>query len=343
MADIFAIAERFRADLLKRDRAAAAALTRAYGVAWNRIEQRLDVLTTKIEQARSRDKHITKSWLNEQDRLETLKRQVAEEITAFARIAEQRILDEQAANIERAIEEAEQLVRATMGEGPAGATVAWNRLPTSAVTNLVGYLQNGSPLRDLLDELGADAGQRVEDALIEGVTLGDGPRQIARRAREALSGNLVRALRICRNESLRPHREATYLSYQANRDVVKGWIWHAQLSTRTCAICWAMHGTRHSIDERFASHIVCRCAMIPETLSWAELGFPGIPDTRQNIELGTSAFDRLTAAEQHAILGPNKLKAYHAGKFTLPDLVGIKTDEKWGRSRYERSLAHLTA
>jgi hypothetical protein len=103
-----------------------------------------------------------------------------------------------------------------------------------------------------------------------------------------------------------------------------------------------MHGTRHSIDERFASHIVCRCVMVPETLTWAELGFPGIPDTDLDIELGTVAFDRLSTAEQQSILGPGKYNAYRAGTLTLPDLVGIKNNEKWGRSRYERSLAALT-
>lgn len=273
MSELIETAERFRAELLKRAGAAAAALTRAYITTWRRIEQRLDQLTTQIEQARARGEDVTKSWLYEQDRMETLKRQVAGEIAEFIQFAEQRILAEQQANIEQAVADAEQLVHLALGTTPAGFSVAWNRLPANALAELVGFLQDGSPLRTLLDELGVDAGQRFEQALVEAVTLGENPRQTASRVRDALGGNLTRALRIARQEGIRPYRESTYRSYLNNRRLVGGWIWRAQLSTRTCIVCWRMHGTRHSLDERFASHIACRCAMIPDVVSWDELGY----------------------------------------------------------------------
>lgn len=342
MSELLETAERFRADLLRRDSAAAAALARAYMVTWRRIEQRLDQLTAQIEQARERGEDITKSWLYEQDRLETIKRQIAAEIAEFIQFAEQRILAEQQASIERAVADAEQLVRLALGNTPTGFSVAWNRLPADALAEFVGFLQDGSPLRTLLDELGVDAGQRFEQALIEAVTLGENPRRTTNRVRDALGGNLTRALRIARQEGIRPYRESTYRSYLNNRHLVRGWIWRAQLSTRTCIVCWAMHGTRHSIDERFASHIACRCAMIPDVVSWDELGYPGHPETPLDIQPGIDAFALLDAAEQQAILGPKKYQAYRAKQITLTDLVGIKNSEKWGRSRYERSLAALT-
>jgi len=62
----------------------------------------------------------------------------------------------------------------------------------------------------------------VRDALIAGVGTGQNPRIIARQIRQALRGNLVRALRISRTETLRSYREASHRSYQANDDIMEG-------------------------------------------------------------------------------------------------------------------------
>lgn len=41
------------------------------------------------------------------------------------------------------------------------------------------------------------------------------------------------------------------------------------------------------------------------------------------------------------MLGPGKQKLYAEGKLTLADLVGVKEDAQWGRSRYQRSLRDI--
>ena len=65
-----------------------------------------------------------------------------------------------------------ELALAGLGVPPPGVTVTWARLPREAVTDLVGFLQDGSPLRDLLDELGSEASRAVRDALVAGVATG---------------------------------------------------------------------------------------------------------------------------------------------------------------------------
>jgi hypothetical protein len=147
---------------------------------------------------------------------------VEAEIRRFADYVDIQIRDGQAVAVGVAREHAEQLALAGLGEPPPGVTVTWTRLPRESVTDLVGFLHHGSPLRDLLDELGPEASKTVRDALIAGEGTGQGPRTIARQIRQALGGNLVRAVRIGRTEVLRGCREASHRSYQANDDIMGG-------------------------------------------------------------------------------------------------------------------------
>ena len=86
--------------------------------------------------------------------------------------------------------------------------------------------------------------------------------------KEELAGNLTRALRISRTETLRAYREATHRTYQQNSDVIEGWYWLASLSSsgRTCAARIALHGTFHANDERMKTQVNCRCAQLPAVI-----------------------------------------------------------------------------
>ncbi|MBI4496841.1 MAG: minor capsid protein [Chloroflexi bacterium] len=339
--DVYDLADEFRRQLLQGERAAATELVRAYGQAWQHIRGRLDALAQQIAAARARGEEVSLSWLFQQERLQTLQRQVEAEIRDFSRFAEGRILQEQAQAVQAAQDQSAALMRAGLGPAPEGVTVTLARLPAGAVQDLVGFLQDGSPLRELLDELGPEASTAVRQALITGVATGQGPRQIARQVRQSLGGNLVRALTISRTEVLRSYRESSRRTYEANSDVVSGWVWHSALGTRTCAFCWSMHGSVHPVTERMATHANCRCAEVPRTKSWEDLGFKDIPDTRPDIRPGTELFRELSEAEQLKILGPAKLAAYRAGALKLEDLRGFRRDPRWGPVGFERSLKDI--
>jgi len=181
----------------------------------------------------------------------------------------------------------------------------------------------------------------VRDALGTGAAAGQNPRTITRQIRQALGGNLVRALTIACTEVMRAYRESSRRSYQANSDVVKGWIWHSALGTRTCPACWAMHGTFHRLDEQLDDHPNGRCAMVPVTKTWQELGFKGIPEARRQIETGADLFEKLPDADKEKVLGKAGFQAYKAGKLKLGDFVGRKRSREWGSMRYTRSLRDI--
>ena len=335
---IYDVARRQRTALLRGERAAASEMVRIYGQAWTRIRVQLNALTRAYYEAQAAGEVAPGVWLMQTGRLQLLQQQVEREIARFATTAEAAIRAQQLAAVDASERHAWDLIEAAMGPGPAGVSLTFARLPREALYDLVGFTSNGSPLRALLDKLGPAASRAIRDELLTGLALGQNPRVIARRIREALGGNMVRALRISRTEVMRAWREANHRQFRANSDVVKGWVWHSALSPTTCPACWALHGSIHSLDERCDDHISGKCVALPRTKSWAELGFKGIPDNRPPIVLGTDRFAALSPAEQDAILGKAGGAAYRGGAVKLEDFVARRRSRTWGTMRYARSL-----
>lgn len=325
--DILSRAAQFRGELLRQERRAAAEMVAYYSDAWQRIRGDIEDLLARMEQARSQGQQISLSWLAQLDRMQRLERQIQAEIAGFARFAEQSIVGLQAQAVEAGQAQAEQLT--LLGLKEPEAAVSLSRLPSDAVTDLVGFLQDGSPLRTLLDELPAGAPQIVRKALVSAVALGISPKLVARQIKGELGGNLVRALTISRTEMMRSYRSASLRTYQANSTVVQGWVWTAQMSSRTCAACIALHGTEHELEEAFGSHPRCRCSPIP----WLRR-----EELNPQVERGEEWFAKQDPKTQLAVLGPAKFEAYRAGEIKLSDLVGFERNPKWGPQRWEKSL-----
>lgn len=347
MPDIYTVASQYRAALLRQERAAATELVKAYAEVWQTLKRRIASLADEIAQARQAGQMVNQSWLLQFNRLSSLQRQIETELRRFIAFADPLIAGQQRAAIGLAQSHAEQLLLFNYQNAPADATAAvtglFNRLPVAATQSLIGFAGNGSPLRVLLDALGEDASARVRSTLIEAVALGYGPKRIVSDVRDALGGNLSRALTIARTETIRAYREATHLGYEANRDILTGWVWAAKLDATTCLLCLAMHGSEHKADGRLESHPNCRCVMVPKTRSWAELGFEGIADTSPQIETGEAWFARQDHATQKKILGLEAYRAFRAGHLQLADFIGRKRQSEWGRPYYRRSLSEIAS
>jgi len=360
MKNIYEIAHGFKQERLASERRAATALVNSYGEAWKRIKARLDVLTAKLkierELAEKEGREVKVSWLYREERLQTLKAQTEFEIRHFARNADASITEQQREAVAAAERESYQIVAAQvegaggwgLGAGNAlgppapnsggGAALsvmgAWNRLPAEAMSNLVGTLQDGSPLKELLDQLPLDAGAAIAKALTNGVALGDGPRKIASAVRRSLGGNLVRALCISRTEVLRSYRTASIQSYRENEDVVDGWIWMASLSPRTCAACLAMSGSFHPVSEEFGSHPNCRCSPVPHTRTLGEIADDAETGRRGDGESGRSAASGVSGGKGEGppgppILGGGNAASEFAGVPETRAAVGVPDGKAW--------------
>lgn len=341
-------ARQFRTALLANERAAASEMVRAYGASWQRVNTELRALQAQIDAARAAGLvpdvfqprlpggpvvartpgTFSPSWLYERDRLSSLQRQIEAEMRQFSALATDLTEAGQLQAVRAGIDSSQALLELAT-QNTALATVL-DRLPIEAVQELVGFASDGSPLRALFDALGPEVSAGVRDALATAVATGMGPRETARLVRKQFGMGLARALRIARTEQIRAYREATHQNYLRNADVLEGWIWLSAANRRTCAACWAMHGTFHELKERLDDHPQGRCVMVP-----------AVKGRRPAVPTGESLFRELKEKEQAAIMGQAAHLAWSEGALSLADFVGQRDDPQWGTMRYARSLTEM--
>lgn len=210
------------------------------------------------------------------------------------------------------------------------------RLQGVAAQELMAAFQPQSPVATLFQKLPAVGQAAIRDALVQGIALGVNPRVTARAVRQALGGTAARSLTIARTETMRAYRSGTLQTYQANDDLYDRWIWISGRDKRTCAFCWANHGTEFPLTEPMASHPNCRCSMAPRAAS-------AVPSIRTRVVSGAESFAELSQAQQRQILGPSKFAAYSKGDIALDDLAGWRMNPVWGMTGYERSLSEALA
>jgi hypothetical protein len=185
----------------------------------------------------------------------------------------------------------------------------------------------------LLRPLSVAATREMSAALIRGIALGQNPRiaagRLIRRLEGGFNGGLTRALVIARTEMLDAHRAAAAASHQANHAVVTGWQWLAQMDTRTCPSCWSQSGQIHPLSEPGPlDHQQGRCARLPVTKPWKDLGFD-IDEPASLVPDARTVFDGLSDADRVAIMGPERLALLDSGAIGWGDLTAIRRTTGW--------------
>lgn len=367
---------RWRGDLERLDAAAARTLTGVYGDAWRSTRLELDRVVARIAAAQDAGEQLSPAWLYQQRRLDNTLAALADGMARFADHADATITATQTAaarlGADMAAQTATQATEATLG-----VAAGFETPPVESLRALAGHLADGTPLRPVLDSLGDTAARALTDTLAAGIARGLSPRQMIAEARDALAGDLHRALTIARTETMRAHREAARQTWEAT-GIIRGWVWLCACDPRSCAMCWAMHGREFPIGEPMGTHPNCRCTQVPIAPSWEQLGLrtgtppanlgprPGTPEfealrprerekfrRRQRaaaanptpdlpaplaLQPGADRFDRLTALERRRILGPGRADLYESGDAHLLDFVDARHSDAWGTTRRASSL-----
>jgi hypothetical protein len=332
-------AEQFRRALLAMERQQAVRYVQAYGQIVQELQVMIEALTAELALMEE-----PKAWkVARLARWRSLRAQIVSEIGRFGAFVDTDLQAQISQQVALGLQHAQQMALAGIPEPMAAALRAeWNRLPAEAVLRMMGFLAPGSPLRDsLVKQLGEAVASQVERRLLLGIALGWNPRKIASAISRELGQGLAWALRTARTAQLWAYREANRASYVANSDIVGGWIWHAALDERTCMSCIAMHGTFHKPDEVLNDHHNGRCAMVPVTKTWEELGFKGLPDTRPQVGSGRDWFEDLSAAQQQGYMGGAMWDAWQAGKVDWDQLSAERDDPVYGLMRSMPSLKEL--
>lgn len=337
---IYEMAAQFQRELALSQAAAQDQLLAAWERTYEAVRAEYQALLDGIAQAHADGRPVSPAWLYQEERLANAEAAAQAEVARYAREAQNATL-----SAEDAAVRASARHHAALGEealSQANLAASFVQVNPDNLKHLVGILADGSPLADLFASMARDVAEQARDALLRGIALGKGPAWMARQVAPALDMPRHRAVTIMRTETQRVYREAARETYDANADVLEGWVWTATLTSRTCAACIAMHGTIHPVTEHLDGHPRCRCAMVPRTKSWADLGMdPSLDDRRPQVESGTDWLEAQPIRTQKAILGQGKWAQWKGGQITLDDVVARTHDRDWGTMRRERSLVEI--
>lgn len=239
-------------------------------------------------------------------------------------------------------------IAAQLPAGHAGIIVRWDHLDTGALDAIFERTTQQITVRSW--PLADDITQVMKRELTRGVVVGDNPRTTAQRmtkqAGQRVNWGRNRALNIARTEMLDAARAAQHAQDAANSDVLRGWQWLASLDRRECIACLVMHGTFHPLTEPGPEgHPSCRCARVPVTKSWAELGIPGMEEDPLPVDpaAGKAHFDSLTPDSQAAIMGSaSRLQGYKTGALEWEELAVRKKSKGWRDSYVPRPMPRST-
>lgn len=182
--------------------------------------------------------------------------------------------------------------------------------------------------------LAAEAQASIRQQIVRGVVVGENPRRAAslavRGIEDQWNGGLARARTIASTEMLDAHRLAAQRVEEANSDVLAGWEWLTHADERTCRACISQHGTKHDVDEPGPlGHPRCRCARVPVTKSWEELGFSGMREAKSRTPTREELVESLSEAQQREMLGDDGYAAWKAGRYPIEDWSRRRSVQGW--------------
>lgn len=148
----------------------------------------------------------------------------------------------------------------SVGESLDLLGVKFNQLPLEAIKTMIGFTQDGTPLYTLLNKSYPETILKITNVLVESMALGRNPRVTARLIKEAMNGNLTRALTVARTEQLRSFREASREQMRYS-GVVTGWAWLAEPDA--CPYCLEQNGKEFELNTPMDTHPNCRCGERP--------------------------------------------------------------------------------
>jgi hypothetical protein len=327
MPTVIDFANQFDAALARRDAAALTRIIKTYGEIYKALTDKIDALVLEI-QARGE----TPNSVQRMGRYKELLRQTEDELEDFTAWLKTESGQVAAEAIKMGEFDAARLVGATV-TGKAAVLAGFNRLPAGAIRQVLGFLDPSGPLYKRMKLLPGFTKEQVARAITEAVGLGYNPAKTASMIKDAFGSGLTDALRMTRTVQLYSYREASRASYVVNSDVVDGWTWFAHLmDSRTCLSCIAQHGTHHTNEETLNDHHNGRCSMIPRVK-----GFDS-PVT----QTGEDWFAGKSEAEQRAMMGEARFKAWQDGKFSFAQLSREQPDEVYGPMRSVTPLRDLT-
>lgn len=324
------------------------ALAHMWGVAWNEIAGQLDNAIRDLIVQGADGRWPARSLIYRSERAQRALAAVKASLDALSARADVQITGAAWKIPADAAKWESQIIASQMPEQAGTLAVlssTFHRVDQEALEAIV--KRATGQITALHKPLSIEATKVMKATLIRGVALGDNPNTAARvmlsRMQGGFDGGLTRATVIARTEMLDASRAGSMAQDLANPDVVTGWAWSAEQDERTCISCIEMDGTEFPADEPGPDdHQQGRCARLPITATWADLGFD-IPEPPSVAGDARDWFDAQPQDTQLAIMGPARYDLYQSGQASWGDFSTARQTDGWRDSRVPTSVADLAA
>lgn len=310
----------FRQKVLAMEAESTRLLSETYADALTVLEPRIIALSKQIEEARANGQEPNISWLFQQERYQELRRQLLTLMDQYGVTTKVITTEAQKVIVREALQHAgNTLLSVSGGSGEELATLArgWAAVPDQSIIELVGAIQDGTPVDAVIRSYGTDSVQAVQQALTRGLALGDSA-QMTTQVIRALGVTRARAESLVRTETMRAARSATMAAYEQS-GVVTMVRWSASLSARTCGYCLSRHGKLFPLGTTMATHPACRCSWSPYNPKWSD-----------DWQSGESWLKEQPLTVQQDILGKLGAADFRAGNLQLSDFERTGFDKDWG-------------
>lgn len=314
----------YRDKLTRREDGVLRELSRLWLGVEARIQDELQALTQEIARRREAGEVIAPQIISSLSRYRHFAAQAKREIERYDAAAEPIIAEAQRANLEMGIEAANAALDLSTDQ-------AFTRLHVSAFEAMAGIASDGTPLNRLLRRDFPLAFERMNEALVQGVTLGRGAKQVAADMVEASRIAFERSILIARTEMNRAYRFASTAQYR-DSGVVTGFRRLVYKPT-ACFACLMMDGEYYPVEQELYDHPRGKCGVVPVVIgghapSW---------------ETGKAWFEKLPAEEQRRIMGAGRYELWKGGGVRdLRSMVWMKPNAQWGPAPAIWSLEDLS-
>lgn len=306
-------------------------LVSAWVAAWNEVSP--DLNSALLDMLTSSD-HVSRTQLLRSQRLLQVLALIRDHLDELATQGQARILGDlnQVIDIAGAAQ-ASILDSQLPAQGRHLVDMAqWTKIDPAAIEAIV--KRSTEQITSRFEPLSAEADAAVRRELVRGYAAGTSPRdtaaRIVARTEGRFNGGLNRALAIARTETLDASRAGALAGRMQSADVLAGWSWHCELSSRSCTACISMDGTVFPADAVGPNdHVNGRCTAVPVTLSWSDLGFDGIDEPPSVRQSGSEWFDAQPEDTQRSILGPSRYDAWREGRYPMSSWAETRHNDGW--------------
>jgi SPP1 gp7 family putative phage head morphogenesis protein len=323
--------EQLRARLDAITDAHTRATTRAWVNAWDAVQVDLDAALTQLA-VEAGDGRITRKAVLRSTQLRKALEQISVSLDTLFTQSGQMAIDSLSDVVDAAGRAQAVIIGSQLPAAERAVLNDWARVDPRQIEAIV--TRSMENITKLSFPLSDQATATMKRELVRGLAGGKNPREVARRmlarTEGVFNGGLTRALTIARTETLDAHRAAAQVADDENADVLEGWIWTSALGARTCPACWGMHGTLFPLEQPGPEgHQNCRCARVPKTKSWADLGFEGMDEPESLMPDAATVFDTLPTGTQRDILGPRRYNAWQAGDYPIDSWATKRSNDGW--------------